>query len=195
MLCFSYNTFMQTIPHTKHIYTAEQLLNRPDDGFRYELINGELQQMAPAGFEHGKISAIVTTSLGHYVAAQKLGVVCAAETGFKLAANPDYVRAPDMAFISNQQLAQHQNIKGYWPGAPALVVEVISPYDTYTDVEEKVLDWLEAGCKLVIVINPRKQIATLYRTMGDICMIGKGGILQATDIVPGWQLPIDNLFV
>src|SRR5262249_49152998 len=79
--------------------TADDLLRLPDDGCRYELLHGRLKKMLPSGFEHGKVTAAVTRSLVEYVSAKSLGVVCAAETGFKLASDPDHVRAPDVAFV------------------------------------------------------------------------------------------------
>src|SRR5712692_7326151 len=82
--------------------------------------------------------------------------VYAAETGFWISSDPDTVRAPDVAFVSQRRLDELGDVEGYWPGAPDLVVEVISPSDTYTEVEEKVLEWLEAGARMVVVVNPRK---------------------------------------
>lgn len=105
-----------------HSMTAEELLHMPDDGFRYELVRGELRRMAPAGQEHGKITAVLTGSLVQYVLAHKLGTVYAAETGFKLEA--DTVRAPEVAFIRRERLEEAGEGKGFWPGAPDLAVEV-----------------------------------------------------------------------
>src|SRR5918999_1116101 len=136
---------------TQQLMTAEDLLRLPDDGFRYELIRGELRKMAPAGFLHGRIAIKLSTSLDQHVTNRNLGVVCAAETGFKLASDPDVVRAPDVAFIRRERVEEVGNVEGYWPGAPDLAVEVVSPSDTYTDVQEKVFDWLEAGARMIIV--------------------------------------------
>jgi len=78
----------------------------------------------------------IATSLNGSVRAQRLGVVYAAETGFLLATTPDTVRAPDVAFVSRERLARQGEVEGYWPGAPDLVVEVISLADRYADVED-----------------------------------------------------------
>jgi len=96
--------------------TAAALLQMPDDGFRYELVRGELRKMSPAGHQHGKIAAILTGSLFHHVIHHDLGVVYAAETGFKLGSNPDHVRAPDVAFVRRERAEQAGNLEGYWPG-------------------------------------------------------------------------------
>jgi Uma2 family endonuclease len=125
--------------------TADELLRMPEDGSRYELIRGELTKMAPSGQRHGDLAARALISLGQHVSKHRLGKVYAAETGFKLASNPDHVRAPDAAFIREERLREKGEVTGYWPGAPDLVVEVVSPSDSYAEVEDKVFDWLEFG--------------------------------------------------
>lgn len=143
--------------------TADELLRMPDDGYRYELVKGELRGMPPAGGEHGKIALKFGSRLLNYVEANNLGVVFAAETGFKIASNPDTVRAPDAAFVRLDRLPETGLPKGYWPGAPDLAVEVISPGDIYGEVEEKVNEWLDAGTRMVIVANPRNRTLKVYR--------------------------------
>src|SRR5256885_1445334 len=142
--------------------TAEELLRMPDDGFRYELVKGELKKMSPAGHKHGKLAMRVGSPLFQHVEAHNLGVVYGAETGFRISSAPDTVRAPDVAFVSQKRLDEVGDVEGYWPGAPDLVVEVISPGDTYSEVEEKASEWLSAGARMVIIINPRKRTVTVY---------------------------------
>jgi Uma2 family endonuclease len=174
--------------------TAEDLLRMPDDGFRYELVRGELRKMAPAGHEHGGIVMNVSTPLDQHVRANDLGRVYAAETGFKLASNPDVVRAPDVAFVSRKRLEETGDTEGYWPGAPDLAVEVISPGDSYTEVEEKVVDWLEAGTHMVAVVNPRKRLITVYRSLSEVAVLTAEDSLDGGDVVPGWRVPVASLF-
>ena len=81
------------------LMTAEDLLRLPNDGLRYELVRGELRKTPPAGYQHGRIAIRLTTPLDQHVSARRLGVVCAAETGFRLGSSPDTVRARDAAFI------------------------------------------------------------------------------------------------
>jgi Uma2 family endonuclease len=173
---------------------AEELLNMPEDGFRYELVRGELKKMTPAGNEHGEIAAALGGFLFYHVRSQKLGKVYAAETGFRIFTDPDTVRAPDVAFINHSRLEEVGAVEGYWPGAPDLVVEVISPNDNYSGVEEKVFDWLKAGSQMVLVINPRQHTATVYRSSTDIRVLKEGEVLDGADVVPGWQLEIAELF-
>ncbi len=175
--------------------TADDLLRMPDDGFRYELVEGTRRQMAPAGHQHGRIAINVTLPLAQHVKANNLGVVYAAETGFKLASDPDTVRAPDVAFVRRERVEAVGDSRGFWPGAPDLAVEVISPGDSYTDVEEKVFDWLDAGTRLVIVANPRKRLVTVYRSLTDVVVLTEADVLDGSDIVPGFAMPVKDIFV
>jgi Uma2 family endonuclease len=174
---------------------ARDLLLMPDDGFRYELLKGELKKMAPVGHRHGRIVVNLTTPLDQHVRANNLGAVYASETGFQIASDPDTVRAPDVAFVSRERLAAVGEVEGYWPGAPDLAVEVISPGDTYSEVEEKVLEWLEAGVRMVVVINPRKRAVTVYRSRTDILILTEEEVIEGGEVVPGWTMPVTSLFV
>jgi Uma2 family endonuclease len=174
--------------------TADELLLMPDDGFRYELVKGELRRMTPAGNVHGRVAMNVGISLGGYVKTHDLGAVYAAETGFRLAGDPDTVRAPDVAFVSRTRVEAVGEVEGFWPEAPDLAVEVISPGDTYAEVEEKVFDWLEAGTKMVIVVNPRQRSAIVYKSPTDIVALTDADVLAGGDVVPGFVLAVREIF-
>src|SRR5215210_3250831 len=174
--------------------TADELLHMPDDGFRYELVQGELRRMNPAGNVHGRITIRITWRLAQYVEENRLGTAYAAETGFRLTTDPDTVRAPDVAFVSRDRVEAVGEVEGFWPEAPQLAVEVISPGDSYADVEEKVFDWLDAGTKMVVVINPRQRSATVYKSPTDITALAELDFLDGGDIVPGFDLAVREIF-
>ena len=176
--------------------TADDLISMPDDGHRYELVQGELRKMAPAGGPHGVVAGNVFLSLANHIKAAGLGTVFAAETGFRLATNPDTVRAPDCAFVARDRIERVGIPAGYWPGAPDLVVEVVSPGDTFTEVEEKVIAWLAAGCRMVIVLDPRKQTASVYRGPNALSarLLSPADTLSGEDVVPGWSIVVAQLF-
>ncbi len=134
----------------------------PDDGDRHELIRGELRTVTPAGHPHGRIAMRFAWPLAQYVEERRLGAVYAAETGFLLASDPDTVRAPDVAFVRRERVAEVGETGGYLPGAPDLAVEVISPGDTYTGVEGKVTEWLQAGARMVIVVDPPNRAVKVH---------------------------------
>lgn len=174
--------------------TAEDLLRMPDDGLRRELVEGEVRTMTPAGNVHGRIAIRVAARLFQHVEANDLGVVLAAETGFKIASDPDTVRAPDVAFVLRERVEAAGDLEGYWPGAPDLAVEVVSPNDAYAEVEEKVADWLAAGTGMVVVVNPRGRTATVRLSVKDITVLGEGDVLDGGNVVPGWTLPVADIF-
>jgi Uma2 family endonuclease len=176
--------------------TADELFDLPDDGFRYELVRGELKKMAPPGEEHGLLVAEVTASLSAHVKANNLGRVYAGEVGFRLTADPDTVRASDVAFVSQARLDALAPGTGYRPQAPDLVVKVVSPSDRYDELEAKVLEWLEVGVRMVLVVNPRKRIVTVYRSHHEIQILSEseGDAIDGAEVVPGWRLPLRELF-
>jgi Uma2 family endonuclease len=174
--------------------TADELLTYPHDNQRLELIKGELRTMAPAGGEHGALTINVTLPVGAYVRANGLGVVFGAETGFILARDPDTVRAPDLAFVRQERIPPTGVPRGFFPGAPDLAVEVVSPSDIFTEVEDKVQEWVEAGCRLVWVINPRRRRVTAYRSLTDIVVLTVADALDGHDVLPGFRCPVADLF-
>ncbi len=174
--------------------TADELLHLPDDGFTYELVQGELRRMNPAGNVHGRVTMSVAWRLAQYVDQNRLGTVYAAETGFRLSTDPDTVRAPDVAFVSKARIEAVGEVEGFWPEAPDLAVEVVSPGDSYTDVEEKVFAWLDAGTKMVVVINPRQRSATVYKSPNDITVLAEADVLDGGDVVPGFELAVREIF-
>lgn len=176
------------------LMTADQLLRLPRNGQRHELVNGELRTMPPAGFEHGDLTVVSAVALATFVRAHNLGRVVAGEPGFLLTRNPDTVRAPDVGFVSRERLVGVGRVRGYWPGAPDLAIEVISPNDLYTEVEEKIATWLAHGTRLVFVVNPRQQSVTVYRPGQPARRLGPDDILDGEDVVPGWKLPLRELF-
>ena len=183
------------IPNQPTLLTAEDLLKKSDDGFRYELVKGIIRRMPPAGFEHGIRTVKIGGRLNAHVEKHKLGYVCGAETGFKIAQNPDTVRAPDAAFVRQATIDERGILKGYWEGAPDLAVEVISPGDTYTEVVEKVDEWLNAGCSMVWVIDPRRETVEVYRSPEDITVLRGDDILEGGEVVEGFQCYVRELFV
>lgn len=179
---------------TTHLTTADDLLNMRDDGFRYELVNGELRKMAPAGHEHGRVAMNFGWRLAQHVEANGLGAVYAAETGFLLSSDPDTVRAPDVGFVNRKRIEETGKAKGYWPGPPDLAVEVVSPGDAYAEVEEKATEWLGAGALMVLVLDPRKRTVTVYRSLNAIIILNESSMLDLDDAVPGFSVAVKDIF-
>jgi len=173
--------------------TAEELLQYRHEPFQQELIAGRLHEMEPPGAEHGIVASRIAMLLVRHVEATQLGIVFASEVGFQPAADPDTVRAPDVAFVARARVDATGIPRGYWPGAPDLAIEVVSPNDRHSAVEGKALDWLEAGARAVGVDPPRRT-ATVYRAAHDIRVLTAGESLELGDVVPGWSPRVGAFF-
>jgi Uma2 family endonuclease len=128
------------------------------------------------------------------VRTNQLGRVRAGAPGFLLARDPDTVRAPDVAFISRDRVCATGKLTGYRPGAPDLAIEVISPSDLCTDVDEKVAMWFEHGCRMVIVINPRRRTASVSVSPTQVHILGEADTPDGGEVVPGWTMPVAAMF-
>lgn len=173
------------------ITTAEQLLKAGDIG-RCELVRGELRMMIPPAYEHGRITFRMGYRLGQYVEPRKLGTILAAETGFLLSREPDTVRAPDVAFVRAER--EPGPIRGYFPGAPDLAVEVLSPEDRPGQVREKVLEWLAAGALAVWVVDPRERTVAVHAPNREPRVLGESEHLRGGEVLPGFELAVREIF-
>ena len=174
--------------------TAEELLRYKHEPYQQELIAGTLHEMEPPGAEHGAVAMRIARLLDAHVEQGELGMVFASEVGFHLAHDPDTVRAPDVAFISRERVEQTGIPRGYWPGPPDVAFEVVSPNDRRSEVEGKALEWLAAGSRAVVVVDPELRTATVYRALDDIRVLTVDDTLDLTDVLAGWEPAIAGLF-
>ncbi|HYU31616.1 MAG TPA: Uma2 family endonuclease [Thermoanaerobaculia bacterium] len=180
---------------TPNLLTANDLLRMPGDGWRYELVQGELHRLPPPGYRHGRTASRIGSSLSSHAEKLDLGVVLAAETGFLLSTDPDEVRAADAAFVTKEHLdATSFDPESYFPGAPDLVVEVVSPSDSYTQVQEKVLLWLRSGARCVVIADPERQLFVVHRPHSEPVILTAADTLTIPDVVPGWEFRVGEAF-
>jgi len=174
------------------ITRAQQLLDSPDLG-RCELICGEVVMMTPAGFEHSRIAMTLGALLRDYAAARGLGIVVGADAGFQIAHAPDTVRSPDVAFVRAARVGPSPP-RGFFQGPPDLAVEVVSPSDRASEVTAKVHHWLDAGCLAVWVVDPQTRTVSVWRTPHEIAVLHESDALTAEDLLPGFVLPVAQVF-
>jgi Uma2 family endonuclease len=176
------------------LVTAEDLASMPDDDHSYELLEGRLVRMPKSGMIHGVCSGRLGYAVSDYLRAHDRGVVLPQDTGFLLRRSPDTVRAPDMAFISKERFEAAGFPDGFWPGAPDLVVEVVSPNDRRKHVEDKVRQWLESGTRLAWIVDPRRHTISVRRPAGTSDELAEDQEVDGEDVLPGFRLPLRELF-
>jgi Uma2 family endonuclease len=176
--------------------TAQDLWRLGEGDVRRELVNGEVKEMAPVGGVHGQITGRTYNWLGEHVRKHGGGEVVVGDVGFvlNLPADPERVRAPDVAFVSTQRLPGGRLPEGFLVGPPDLAVEVLSPTDNPLEIQQKVRDYLEGGALLVWIIAPQVKTATVYRPDGSARLLREHESLQGEDVLPGLTIPLAELF-
>lgn len=175
------------------VMTAEQLERVDIPGKSTELIRGRLVIGEPPGTFHGKLAGRLNSRVGAFVEAHRLGEVFAQDTGFKIASNPDTVRAPDLAFLGHERLARVSK-RGYAAVAPDLIVEILSPDDRPDEVRAKIAEWLSAGVRMVWELDPPERTARVYRPDGTVSVIGTHEALEGEAVLPGFRCELMDLY-
>ncbi len=182
-----------TVSAQPKIWTDEEFMALPDNGDRYELVNGELRIVGNSGMLHGQIASVLIVFLGGIVLSHKLGVVCDSSTAFKMKSGNK--RSPDVSFVSKDRLKGLKKLpKGFFDGAPDLAVEVISPSNTFEEIHQKIVEYFESGSRLVWVINPDEESVVIYRGSTPDRLLKITDFLEGEEVVAGFRLAIAELF-
>ncbi|HLE30666.1 MAG TPA: Uma2 family endonuclease [Anaerolineales bacterium] len=176
----------------ERLYTGEEVLALGDIG-PYELVEGRIIPMSPTKHKHGRYEITFATILNNFVKQNRLGEVQGGEVGIYVRRNPDTVRAADVLFISNERLAK-ANPDGFLDVAPELVVEIVSPDDRWTEIRQKIREYFSAGVNVVLVIDPSERTVTIYRSLTHLRELTVNDILTLEDILPGFSVPVVELF-
>jgi len=159
----------------------------------YELVRGEVVEMAPPGGVHGGVASNISYSLQAYNRQHRLGRVVV-ETGFCLECRPDTVRGPDVAFVRNERVPPAGMPRGFFSGPPDLAVEVVSPSDTAAELERKVHEYLNSGAQRVWVFYPDTRRVAVHRPDGTARWYIEEEALEDPELLPGFSLPIREIF-
>ncbi len=174
------------------IWTERELMSLPDNGNKYELVNGEII-MGPAGFEHGEIIMRLATALRVYAIQKKLGTVLDSSTGFWM--KNGNCRSPDISFIKKDRLKGFKSLpKGFIEGAPDLAIEVLSPTDSIENTHAKITEYFDSGAKLVWIINPEDQTVHIYHSKHPYKLLLPEDYIDGEDLIPGFSMKIAELF-
>jgi Uma2 family endonuclease len=182
-----------TIASEKKVWTDEAFMALPDDGNRYELVDGELINVGHSGMEHGYLCARLGSALGSIVRPHKLGVLCDSSTAFSMKAGNK--RSPDISFVAKERLQGLKRLpKGFFQGAPDLAIEIISPNHTFEEIHTKLVEYFDNGTRLAWVINPDEESVLVYRKPQPDRLLKITDSLDGEEVVPGFTLAIAELF-
>jgi Uma2 family endonuclease len=173
--------------------TIEEFEQLPDDGSRYELVDGELERMPPTGEVHGDVNRQFLWLLESYVrprGIEKLFV----ETSFVLSSDRPTVRQPDIAFVQAERLPDDRDRDRSVQVVPDLVIEIVSPSDRGSAVVAKAHEYLHYGVRVVWVVDPPSRSITIFRIDGSVEVLKQGDSIDGEDIIPGFRATIRDIF-
>ena len=166
-------------------------LHEPDD-VRTELVRGFLVREPQPGPVHGSVQARITSLLDRHLREGDLGMVFT-EVGVVVEEDPPTVRGPDVAVLLKDRVPRPLGGR-FLRTAPDLCVEVVSPGNSASNLQDKVIQYLEAGVGCVWVVDPAPRTVTVYRSRRDIRVLRHGETLEGGDAVPGFQVPLGELW-
>jgi Uma2 family endonuclease len=173
--------------------TAEEFSKMPGSKHQ-ELIRGEVVETMPPGGIHAEIAGELVRLLRNWFK-QGRGGYAGVEAGFVLSRDPDNVRGPDVYYVRPERMPSGGVPEGFWPIAPDLAVEVVSPSETVNEVREKVRDFLTAGTPLVWTIHPRTREVVAHTPDGLARTYNSEDILEFPDVLPGFSCKVAELFI
>jgi len=180
----------------ERLYTAADLVALPDNGKRYELVNGDLIEMNPPAHKHALISSRLFARLVVYVEQHQLGYVFGPDAGYLLHTDPETkretVRVPDVSFV--REARKSVTLDDLYNGAPDLAIEIISPSETYKMIDRKLQDYFAYGVQLAWLVYPDALTIEVYTSLSDWSALTIEDTLSGGSVLPGFSLPVRDVF-
>jgi Uma2 family endonuclease len=177
----------------ERLLTLEEFEQLPSDGYRYELVRGRLVREPQPTEEHGWLQVRLGAWLSEFVERHRLGLVMG-PAGYVLEEEPPTVRGPDLSFVAAARLTGGYPARKFRHAAPDLAVEIVSPSNRASELNEKVVQYLDAGSRMVWVVDPVAATVMCYRSASDVRLLRLGEELDGGEVLPGFRLPLSRLF-
>ena len=161
----------------------------PDATMRHELVAGEIIAGPLPSHAHDRVRRRIEQRLREFIEPRGLGEVFG-RAGYLLARDPDTVRGPDLSFVRADRLAGIDD-RRYFPGAPDLAVEIVTPKSLPADARGKLADYLIAGTKIVWVVDPVNQSVRVHRSLDAP---ESYDVITGEDLLPGLTIPLRSIF-
>ena len=179
----------------RKVWTEAELEALPEDGYNHEVVDGELVMSPKNDPYHGDICADLSMALRAFAKARQLGAVWDSSTGFWMYNRN--CRAPDVSFISKERLQAlgfKRSSRNFFPDAPDLAVEVLSPNNTRKEIDERLKDFFGSGTQIAWIINPDTECVEVCHAPDQRKLVGSGADLDGEHLLPGFRYPIADLF-
>ncbi|MFN5865209.1 MAG: Uma2 family endonuclease, partial [Pseudanabaena sp.] len=160
----------------------------------YELVDGELVNMGNSGALHGYTCSILVMALMNYILPRQLGIILDSSTAFTM--KNGNKRSPDISFVSKEKLKGLTELPdGFLDGSPDLAIEVLSPNNTISEIDQKIVEYFENGSRLVWVINLKLHYVLVYRSAQEPDrLLKQSDFLDGEDVIEGFTMPFSELF-
>ncbi len=176
-------------------YIDSDLLILPDDGKRYELVDGELKELPPMRMSHSAVVSKIDRLFGQHVESEGLPFLVGQGAAFRLGLSGANFRVPDLHVTALQRVPASLDAEpGIWGGFPDIAVEVISPTDTYVEVIGKARLYLERGVAIVLLIDLYHREVTARQSTGEIHVLTTDDMLTLNPVLPGFSCPVADVF-
>lgn len=176
-------------------FTAYDLEQMGSESKHYELFDGVLMEREPMGARYGEIQIEISRPLSAHVKRERLGRVYPSDAHFVITEDPERVVVPDLSFVRADRLPAINRRDGFLHLAPDLVVEVLSPTDRPGKVQERIELFRQVGVPLIWLVQPRRRAVTVYALGQEPRMVREGDVLDGEHVVPGFRLPVADIFL
>ena len=176
------------------LMTPDEFLVHPLSDVQAELVRGELRVNPPPGGRHGRVATNLVELIGAHVKRPRLGWVFADGAGYELLQLPLTVRSPDVSFVRADRLPKEGIGPGFLKLAPDLAVEVLSPKESASRLEEKLADYRACGTPLLWVIDPKRRTVMILASDAPVRWLGESDTLDGGTVIPGFSCRVAELF-
>lgn len=169
--------------------TEDEFLRLPDDGRKYELVDGEIKEV-PTTIKHDAIGGNIVLLLGPYIRGR--GIVTISQAGFRMKSGN--IRAPDVAFTRKERLPGGVPPDTFGDFSPDLAIEILSPSEDPTEIRRKIEEYFESGTQQVWHLFPATQRMTVYMSPTDLTELEAEDELGGGDLLSGFHCRVAELF-
>lgn len=171
--------------------TGTAMAWQPDDEREYELVNGQWEVKEMGSMRHSGVGTRLIIELGLHVKLNQLGAVYGPDATFQIGRNE---RLPDVSFLSAGRFPAGGELDEKCPVAPDLAVEVISPSESWENVQDKLNDYFQAGVRQVWLVALKHRQVHLYDSPTRVTILTETEELTSEALLPGFRCRIGDLF-